>query len=503
MKVFLKTTFLLLFVSFLSNATQGNKEETINNLVKEGQKHSYNFELEKASKIFDTIIKHYPEDPRGYYYKSTIYLWSYLGNSEKKNFDGFVNYSSTTIDKAKDALKKDEDNETFTYILGSIYGYRAIAFGKADKFLDMIWASQKSNSYLNDAIKINPNNYDAYMGIGLFKFALSQVPSSFKWALNLIGFDADQVKGLRYLTLTAEKGEFSRIEAEYYLAHIYSEFFMDFEKSSSILKSLIKKYPSNVLFLYSLAVVDIKQRDLGNAEKVLQKLVKQKNPEFKQIISLSNFLLGDVYFRKNEFEKAINYYNIFTGTSGDKDYKGIANYRCALCYVMIDNIDTAKDLFSAARNGNLNLDDDLYAKRKAELFLKNGITDTEKSIIRFSNMIETGSYKKAADSLSTLLEMNENNEFTPKISLYLAEALFELNQYDESLKHCTIIFANSSKVDEWILPFTHFIAASNYYELKNISKAKENIEKAEKYSDYDYQNKLQGKINNFKSRMNS
>ena len=501
MKIFFKTTSLLLLISFLTLSKSGNKEEIINNFIKEGQKYSYNFELDKASKIFDSIIKTYPDDPRGYYYKSTIYLWSYLGNSEKQNFDSFVNYSSIAIDKGKNALKQDVDNETFTYILGSIYGYRAIAFSKADQFLDMIWASQKSNSYLNDAIKINPNNYDAYMGIGLFKFALSQVPSSFKWALNMIGFDADQVKGLKYITLTAEKGEFSKTEAEYYLAHIYSEFFMDFEKASSILKSLIKKYPSNILFLYSSAVVEIKQRDLGIAEKVLQKLVRQKNPRFKQIISLSNFLLGDVYFRRNEFNKAVEYYELFTTTSAEKDYKGIANYRRALCYTLLDSTEIAKESFSAARKGNLNLDDDLYAKRKAEHYITFGITEVEKSIIKYSNMVESGNYKKAVDSLKILLTENEQTDFVWKIYLYLAEALSEIGQYEESLSYCVRIYNVDSKNEKWIEPFAHYISALNYYKLNNFNKSKEHINRAEKYSDYDYQNKLQGKINNLKSKL--
>lgn len=503
MKIFLETISLLLIISFLIFSKTGNKEETINNLIKEGQKYSYNFELDKASKIFDSIIKTYPDDPRGYYYKSTIYLWSYLGNAEKQNFESFVNYSSIAIDKTKNALKKDENNETFTYILGSIYGYRAIAFSKADKFLDMIWASQKSNSYLNDAIKINPNNYDAYMGIGLFKFALSQVPSSFKWALNMIGFDADQVKGLKYISLTAEKGEFSKTEAEYYLAHIYSEFFMDFEKASSHLNSLIKKYPSNILFLYSSAVVEIKQRDLLNAEKVLQKLVKQKNPRFKQIISLSDFLLGDVYFRKNEFDKAVEYYERFTKTSAEKDYKGIANYRRALSYELLDSTGLADEYFSAARNGNLNLDDDLYAKRKAEHYIKFGITEIEKNIIKFSNLVEAGNYKKAVDSLKTLLTESEQSEFIWSIYFYLAEALSGLEQFEESLDYCAKLYNIDQKNERWIEPFVHYISALNYYMLNNINKAKEHINRAEKYSDYDYQNKLQGKINNLKSKLNS
>jgi tetratricopeptide (TPR) repeat protein len=477
-------------------------QNQIDNLIKEGLKYSYDFELEKAEKIFDSIIKKYPDNPRGYHYKSIIYIWSYLGNSEKSNYDNFISLSDQAINKAEKILDEDNKDENANYVLGSSYGYRSIAFGKSEKYLDMIWASQKSNTYLNTVLKINPDNYDAYFGIGLFKFALSQVPSTFKWALNIIGFHGDQQEGLNDLISASEKGIYTKTEAEYYLSQIYTEFYNDLDKSSQLLKSLTQKYPQNVLFTYSYAVTEIKKRDLNDAEKILSKLVKNENPNFKQVISYSNFLMGDVLFRKNKFEDAKSYYQNFISTSLVKEYKGIAAYRLGICYEMLDDYQTAKSDYLLSANGNLMLDDDNYAKRKGEDAFKKELSQDEKKIIQYSNFIEAGQFEIAYDSLNTLLQNISQSTLKAEINMHLSDAAFELTKYNESLNYALSSLQYEVGEETWIKAFANFFVARSYWKLGNNDKAVEYLEKAENSSDYDYHIKLKSLINNLKLSLN-
>lgn len=488
---------LLLFNTFVYS------QSSIDGLLKEGLKYSYNLELEKAENYFNQIIKKFPEDPRGYHYKSSIYIWSYLGNSEKQNLNLFLNYSDQAIEKAENLLDEDNKNEIANYILGSSYGYRAIAFGKAEKYLEMIWASQKSNTYLKNTLKINSNNYDAYLGLGLFKFALSQVPSAFKWALNLIGFEGNQEEGLNFLILASERGNYAKAEADYYLSQIYSEFYFDFDKSSYLLKNLSQKYPQNILFLYSLAVVDIKRKDLNSAEKFLQKLIKIDNHNFLQTISFSNFLMGDVLFRKNKFENAKQFYQTFIKTSSIKDYLGIANYRLGLCYELTGDYSIAINYYKQSGNGLEILDDDSYAKRKGLERLNSPMNEVEKKIIIYSNLIETDDSKLAADSLSSLLEIAESEKFKNEIKYYLAQAYLELQQYEIALNYALSPSVSNEKNESWLKPFSLFIIAKCYWKLNNPEKALDYLDKTEEQTDYDYKSKLKGMINNLKSRLKS
>ena len=47
----------------------------------------YNFNWDEGFKAFNSIIKKNPDDPRGYHYKSIIFLWYYLGNLNETNLD--------------------------------------------------------------------------------------------------------------------------------------------------------------------------------------------------------------------------------------------------------------------------------------------------------------------------------------------------------------------------------------------------------------------------------
>lgn len=67
----------------------------------------------------------------------------------------------------------------------------------------------KSN--LEDAVKIKPDFYDAYLGLGLYNFALSQIPSTLEWAANLVGITADKELGLDYVKKTTQKENFLKL----------------------------------------------------------------------------------------------------------------------------------------------------------------------------------------------------------------------------------------------------------------------------------------------------
>ena len=91
-------------------------------------------------------------------------------------------------------------------------------------------------------MEINPENYDAYLGIGLFNFAAGQTPTAFRWALKLAGINGDTETGLSNIKVAAEKGKFSKVEAQYYYSQIASEYRYCFGISFSISKKISGEY---------------------------------------------------------------------------------------------------------------------------------------------------------------------------------------------------------------------------------------------------------------------
>ena len=154
-----------------------NKE--IQDLVIRGLDKSYNFKWNEAAQIFDQIITKFPDDPRGYHYQSSLSLWYFLSSKDKDEYENFLKYSDLTIEKGDNLIEKEPNNKDLLYIIGANYTYRAIAFSKAEHYLDAAWATKKSESYLNRVVELDSTYYDAYLGLGLYNFASRSNPFCF------------------------------------------------------------------------------------------------------------------------------------------------------------------------------------------------------------------------------------------------------------------------------------------------------------------------------------
>jgi tetratricopeptide (TPR) repeat protein len=487
----MKFSFIISILFFFSLNNFGTvQQKEIERQILRGLDHAYNFQWNKAEEVFNNLISKYPDDPRGYHHLSAVYLWYYLGSKQNEDLKQFRKYSDLAIDKGSSLASKKRDDIDLLYTIGANYTYRAIVFAKAGNYLDAAWATKKSESYLREAAGINEEKFDIYLGLGLYNFAVAQIPRTFSWALKLAGISGDRDTGVNFIERTAQKGSYSKVEAQYYLSQILMEFYFDFNKSSMYLKNLIGKYPDNLLFSYTYAVAEIKKRNLSNAEKILKQIVKKDEPKFTQVISFSNFLLGDVNFRNNNFETAAGYYQTFLNTSPDNDYTGIASYRLALSYEFLNDRETALEYFAYCGNGNMDIEDDIFSKRRGEIFLANPLSEDEMLLIKYSNLIESGRYKAAIDSLENLLEVIEDEELQCEIYLHLSEAYFMKKDYHKSLDNALFSANLQNKNEKWLKPYAYYYAARANTHLKNKGAVDLYIKEAENYSNYDYQNKL-------------
>lgn len=465
-------------------------QQDIERQISKGLDACYDFNWDHAEQTFKLLIEKYPDDPRGYHFESSIYLWYYLGGNDINDLDTFEVYSDKVLEMGESLLNKNEKNEMALYILGANYNYRAIAFGKAGNFLDAAWATKKSESFLSTVLELNPGIKDAYLGLGLYNFAVAQIPPAFKWALNLVGISGDKDTGVKYIENAAERGKYSKVEAQYYLAQIQMDFLIDYESSAAILKKLVRRYPQNLLFNYSYAVLLMKQRRLDEADKFLDKVIKAGYQQFNQITSFSYFLKGDVNFRNNRLDSAKTYYLHFLNEAEDNDYTGIAAYRLAICYEAEGDREEAVKYFQKAQTGNMDLDDDIFARRKGELYEKRTVSPAELKLIFVSNMLEAGKYKAAYDSLAAYMSVIQTGKLNAEAFLYKSEAAYYMGDYQESVDLASQAITMDSSNENWVIPFSYYYLARANKKLGNLSEVKMNAERAEEENNYDYQNKL-------------
>ena len=491
----LLTRFLILaFIIFLIFNDSILSQTNLKSKISYGLDALYNFNFKLADKTFDNIIKNYPDSPAGYHYKSISHLWFFLDSKNESDIENFFAYTDTAINKAELILDKDTTDEFTLYILGSVYANRTFAFTREENYFDAVFSASKFYSYFNQLLDEDSLYYDAYMGKGLYNFAISQAPQTWSWAIRIAGMTGDKQVGLNYLETAAKKGELSRVDAQFYLSQIYSEFLLKYSEAQKILNNLTWRFPNNLLFRYSFANLYLKRFDLYDAINKFKSVYSSKDTNFIQLKNYAGLALGDISYSRGEYKTARNYFQNFLELSIDENYKGITALKLGLSYLFQGDSISALLLFDKTSDGNNDLDEDAFAKSRGKEYLNHLPSKSKLRLILIKNMIDAGRFNSAIDSLQDFISLPVSDTLRAEAFLYLSEAFFNLNRYKKSLEYALSVF-NFDDCELWVKPFACYYAARSSKELKNIIDAKLFIDYANNFKDYFFENKLKDKLN--------
>jgi hypothetical protein len=479
---------LIFFIFILINPNSSAKNDDFNK-IQFGLDALYNFEFEKAEQIFNELIDINPEQPAAFHYKSIPQLWFYLDSKDRDNLERFISLSDSVIKKTEILLNTETDNLYLYYIIGTSYSYRALAYTRSEEYLNALWATKNFYSYLNRAIEMDSSFYDAYLGLGIYNFAVSRTAPAWKWALELTGISGEMDAGFEYLKLASEKGKWSKTEAQFYLSQLLSEFSLDVKTADKYLRNLNNKYPGNLLFKLAIAELYIQKTELRKAEKKLREVINSPDTLFKQIKCISKYSIANLFFIQNQFDSSKYYYSEFLDSVSGDHFKGMAAFRLGLSYLFTDQPELAKNYFDISSEGNMDLDEDRYASIKGTEYYEDLPDSVELSLIYSSNLIRSGKYNKAIELLNTLVTDSSAESNNSIALLYLSDALFLTGSYAESLNFAMAAFRIETS-DKWVKAFACYYAARASKEMDKIVDANLFIQYAGKYSDYIYENKL-------------
>ena len=489
----ISSKLIVLIALLISFNAIGYSQSDLNSRISIGLESLYNFNFKSSEKIFDKIVKAYPESPAGYYYKSISHLWFFLDSKNEEELDIFISFSDSAINKAEAVLIKDSTNLFIMYILGSCYVNRTFAYTRDENYFDAVLSARKFHVYFDQILLIDSLYYDAYTSKGLFNFAISQAPQTWSWALNLAGMTGNKQLGLDYLELAAKKGNFSKIEAQFYLSQIYSEFLLKYQSANNILVNLISRFPKNLLFRFTLANLQVKRYDLINATKNYRTVYESKDSNMTELKYFSGMAMGDLLYSKGDYENARKYFISFLDNATDDHFKGITALKVGLSHLFEGDSLSALLYFDIVFKGNEDLDDDVFARITAERYLNQLPSFDELKLILIKNMIDAGKFKTAIDSLENFIEENVSDTLRAEAILYLSDAYYHLNKNKKSLEYAVAVF-NFDDCELWVKPYACYYAARASKELNNIIDAEFFIGYANNFHNYFYENKLQDKL---------
>ncbi len=486
---FLLISILSIFFFNVSIYSQSD----LNSRISIGLESLYNFNFKSSENIFDNIIKKYPDNPAGYYYKSISHLWFFLDSKNETELEYFTLLTDSAIEKAEAILEKDSLDLFTLYLLGSSYMNRTFAFTRDENYFDAVVSARKFHLYFDLLLDEDSLYYDAYMSKGLFNFAISQAPQTWSWALNLAGMTGDKKTGLYYLEVASKKGKFSKIDAQFYLSQIYSEFLLKYQPANRILSDLIVRFQNNLLFRFALANLQVKTFDLYNASKNYKAVYTSKDTNLIQIKYFAGIALGDILYSKGDYDIARSYYRSFLENSTDTHFKGITALKIGLSYLIEGDSLSALLYFDKVSEGNEDLDDDLYAKMKGEEYLDHLPSTDEIKLILIRNMIDAGKFSSAIDSLEEFVDRPISDTLRAEAILSLSDAYYLLGKNKKSLEYAVAVF-NFDNCELWVKPFACYYAARASKELKNVVDAEFFIGYASNFNNYFYENKLRDKL---------
>ncbi|MFC2093576.1 tetratricopeptide repeat protein [Bacteroidota bacterium] len=517
MKESLKFLITLIIFSFLLSSTdaiygQSNENHPSDEEIYQGLNLIYNLRFEEAEQTFKTLQAKYPYDVKSYFYESLIYFYRAIMTGDEQLYEKFLELSENVINKCEDILDDDDNNIEILFYKGQAHSYRSLLMLNLNKSL--FRAAINGNSgyrILSEVIERNPEFYDAYMGLGLYKIALGFVPNSFRWLLSIIGFDGNIKDGLSYLRTSMEKGKFTKVDSKVYLAIFSIREREERDKESvKLIKSLYVQYPESPIFKLMYAGFLQQIGEVEESIRITKDALRFNDHSLKEEVTKSAFgILGNAYFRKNDFRKTIEVLEAYLKFVKDDDKYNVVYFTIGSCYELLGDRETALKNYRMVRDKFINERDGEGEKlfyRYAMENIKEPIDEYDSILVVGMNLRESNYWEESLSVLSSLRRSKLTEKYNTdddKIRLYyeLGNVYLYMDYFTEAKKCFEICVALHPQREKWLVPHSYFELGKLYIKLYNKEKAEEMFDKISEYSDYDMETLLEMRLASFKERM--
>jgi len=220
----------------------------IDSLVQRTIAHTTVQRYEEALALTDLVIKISPDEPNGYFFRAAV-LQARMMDYENYEKDEKAFFAATTNCRklAQQQLRERRNEAWAHFFFGSAIGYEAFVVGKKKKYFEAFRYGWESIQHLEAALKIDPELYDAYLGIGTYKYYRSKMSKRFNW----LPFVKDErAIGIGMIRAALAKGHYSRTAAVNGLSWIL----MDENRPAealALIDSALALYPTSRFFLWA------------------------------------------------------------------------------------------------------------------------------------------------------------------------------------------------------------------------------------------------------------
>lgn len=273
-------------------------------LIDGGLRALYNLDYAGAKDRFKQLAELHPEDPLGPYAIATALWWELTNEYDESNpalEKEFLEASARAAEAARASIKADKDPDGDAHLcLGGALGLEARWEAIQGQWLAAYRDGRKAFKAQERAIKLNPEMYDAYLGVGIFHYFTATLPAVVKVLAKLM-FGGNKQQGLDEIAVAMEKGRFSRTAARLFMVGILVNTEKKPEKALVLVREERKEFPGSPFFhlLETLVLEEAKDWDaLEREARSFLTRIEKKEPLFTEkyahraFLSLGNAALG-------------------------------------------------------------------------------------------------------------------------------------------------------------------------------------------------------------------
>jgi tetratricopeptide (TPR) repeat protein len=275
----------------------------------------YNINVPRSEQEFQETIGRFPGEPLPHLFYAGCLWWlaaeefqnPTLRESLKNKFDREIAQTIHAAEAKSERL--GSENDEICFCLGGAYGLSG-----RWKVLDGHWLKayndgKMGQAYLKKAIALNPQLYDADLGLGIYDYYTDTLSGFFKRIAASLFLRGNKERGLEELRTASLQGHFSAVEAKLFLINVYEKDERDYQKALDIAVELRKNYPESPLFHYMEIFLLF---DVGNDDACAQEAlsfinkIKAHNETYEtKQTPLPSLFLANVQIKKGDLEGAV------------------------------------------------------------------------------------------------------------------------------------------------------------------------------------------------------
>jgi tetratricopeptide (TPR) repeat protein len=282
MKVFLLLLSIFLPANAAFSADPIHSNTAFDHSVAQANALFLDAKFDEGLSVFQKLEKSDPNNPAVSYFLANGYWWKifrefiYDKDAKETEFDDdFEKYLERTMDQSEELIDRNKYDILGLFYLGNAYSLRSRVKGLRGSYFSAGRDAAKGKNYLEQVLKFQPNQYDAYYNIGVYNYLAGALPGYAK-VLKVFLFlpGGSKEKGLNYLNIASKKSPYFSAEAQLILARFYADYEERPQEAADIVDQFHQKYPENAWYHYWLGTLYSDEiNDYDRAEKIYREIL--------------------------------------------------------------------------------------------------------------------------------------------------------------------------------------------------------------------------------------